>query len=182
MLRRDEGSCQRRFGVYLVLSLFLKVEEVLGLESAASDGAGPVEVARATALPAIVVRAVQLAAARLADGACREVFTDFRDARGNTLQENLDALGVSGARYLQWTLFYDGTGKPICERREILAATAPGSRAIFICLAQFSLVAQREPGMAAALVIHEELHSLGLGENPPDSRAITAQVIARCGK
>jgi hypothetical protein len=40
----------------------------------------------------------------------------------------------------------------------------------------------RDPGVAAALTIHEELHSLGLSENPPTSQAITAQVIARCGR
>jgi hypothetical protein len=41
---------------------------------------------------------------------------------------------------------------------------------------------RRDPGLTAALIIHEELHSLGLGENPPSSQAITAQVIARCGR
>ena len=30
-------------------------------------------------------------------------------------------------------------------------------------------------------IIHEMLHSLGLGENPPESVAITAQVLKRCG-
>jgi hypothetical protein len=30
------------------------------------------------------------------------------------------------------------------------------------------------------VVLHETLHTLGLGENPPDSRAITRQVTARC--
>jgi hypothetical protein len=29
------------------------------------------------------------------------------------------------------------------------------------------------------IVIHEFLHTLGLGENPPTSAAITAQVLAR---
>jgi hypothetical protein len=32
------------------------------------------------------------------------------------------------------------------------------------------------------MVIHEMLHSLGLGENPPSSREITKQVTARCGR
>jgi hypothetical protein len=35
---------------------------------------------------------------------------------------------------------------------------------------------------AAALIIHEELHSLGLAENPPSSAAITDRVISRCGR
>lgn len=180
MPRRDDGSRPRRFGAFLFLVLLVRGEDARGSEAA--ETTEPVVVARAEALPAAVVRAVQDAAARLASPSCREVFSDFRDGRGNTLQQNLDALGVSGSGYLQWTLFYDGSGKPICERRDILAATAPGSRAIFVCVSQFSLIAKSQPGLAAALVIHEELHSLGLGENPPDSRSITTQVIARCGK
>jgi hypothetical protein len=31
-------------------------------------------------------------------------------------------------------------------------------------------------------VIHEVLHSLGLGENPPSSDHITERVRARCGQ
>jgi len=180
MPTRDEGSRQRRFSAFLILAFLLSVDETRGAD--ANDASESFIVPRAEALPGSVVAAVKEAAARLASPQCREIFSDFRDARGNTLQRNLDALGVSGARYLQWTLFYDGSGKPVCERPEILAATAPGSRAVFVCMAQFTLVARRQPGLAAALVIHEELHSLGLGENPPDSKAITARVLARCGQ
>jgi hypothetical protein len=174
---RDEGSRHCRFGTVVVLALIFRVEEAF-----AGEPGGPAEVARASVLPSLVVRAVRDAAAKLSSSACREIFSDFRDSAGNTLQSKLDSLKVSGAEYLGWTLFYDGQGKPICEGGEILAATAPGSRAVFICTAQFSIVAHREPGLAAALIIHEELHSLGLGERPPDSKEITAQVIARCGK
>jgi hypothetical protein len=35
---------------------------------------------------------------------------------------------------------------------------------------------------AEAIVIHEWLHSLGLGENPPSSDYITTRVRARCGE
>ena len=31
------------------------------------------------------------------------------------------------------------------------------------------------------ILIHETLHTLGLGENPPSSREITSRVLARCG-
>jgi hypothetical protein len=31
------------------------------------------------------------------------------------------------------------------------------------------------------IVIHEFLHTLGLGENPPTSQAITQRVAIRCG-
>lgn len=33
---------------------------------------------------------------------------------------------------------------------------------------------------AEAIVIHEMLHSLGLGENPPTSDYITSRVMERC--
>ena len=36
-------------------------------------------------------------------------------------------------------------------------------------------------GSLATVVIHEELHSLGLGENPPSSQEITRRVESRCG-
>ena len=176
-MERDEGSRHRRFGTILVLALVLGVEETF-----AAEAAGSAEAAGASALPAVVLRAVQDAAAKLSSPACQEVFSDFRDTEGNLLQKKLDALEVSGADYLGWARFFDGKGKSICESREILAATNPGSRVVFVCTAQFSRVAHRERGLAAALIIHEQLHSLGLGEGPPDSKAITAQVIARCGK
>jgi hypothetical protein len=49
---------------------------------------------------------------------------------------------------------------------------------VFICFRQLSLLRREEQ---EAVLIHEMLHSLGLGENPPESVAITAQVLKRCG-
>ena len=40
--------------------------------------------------------------------------------------------------------------------------------------------ALHEPRLAEALVIHEMLHTLGLGENPPTSTEITKRVEGRC--
>jgi hypothetical protein len=34
--------------------------------------------------------------------------------------------------------------------------------------------------MAEAVIIHEMLHTLGLGENPPSSTEITFRVLNRC--
>jgi hypothetical protein len=41
--------------------------------------------------------------------------------------------------------------------------------------------AARQASQAEIAVIHEALHTLGLGENPPDSREITRRVAERCG-
>ena len=47
-------------------------------------------------------------------------------------------------------------------------------------------IEQGEPpeGMPPAeiIVLHEALHTLGLGENPPLSAVITDRVAARCGR
>ncbi len=40
----------------------------------------------------------------------------------------------------------------------------------------------QQPDYVVATLIHEILHTLGLGENPPSSREITARVLARCGR
>ena len=179
MVGRGESGTRCRCGA--VLALFLAVGTA---ESGTAEDAEGIEasgVARAAHLPAIVVKSVKEAAARLADPACAEIFSDFRDAKGRTMQQNLDELGVTGERYLAWLIFYDGQGKLLCERPNVATATVPGTRAVFVCAPQFSSIAQHKPGLAAALVIHEELHSLGLGENPPRSGAITAQVLRRCG-
>ena len=177
MFGSDTGSRHGRVGAVLVLAMLVYVEEIVAAEPAETA-----DVARSSLLPPIILQAIRGAAVKLAGSACREIFADFRDAAGRTLQQNLEALGVTGEGYLRWTLFYDGQGKGVCASRAVLAATSPGSRAIFVCTAQFSILALRDPGLAADLIIHEELHSLGLGERPPDSKAITAQVIVRCGK
>jgi hypothetical protein len=41
--------------------------------------------------------------------------------------------------------------------------------------------AERSARYAEAVLIHEALHSLGLGENPPLSDYITERIQARCG-
>ena len=180
MLGRDDGSRLPRIGTILVLALLLGIEEALAADSA--DSSDRALESAAAGLPPGVGRAIRAAAEKLASPACREIFSDFRDADGRTLQQNLDALGQSGRGFLGLAVFYEGRGKRACAPRTVVAWTNPGSRAIFVCTDQFSAMERHDLGLAADLIIHEELHSLGLGENPPDGKVITAQVIARCGK
>lgn len=135
----------------------------------------------ASAVETLVSAAVRKAQEKLASAQCRLVFTDFHDGRGQTLADNLERRGQSAASYLPLVLFYDGYGEPRCDVRTTMASTTPGSRAVFICSPQFLATQRRQPGLAAVLIIHEELHSLGLGEDPPTSKQITSAVIARCG-
>jgi len=117
---------------------------------------------------------------RLAEPRCQGVFRSFADRDGHPLQDGLEALGHSGQSYLGLVIFYDGQRQPRCGVAHVLAATTTGSRAVFICPEQFRRMAAHDPLEAEALIIHETLHTLGLGENPPTSREITSQVIAQC--
>jgi hypothetical protein len=130
-------------------------------------------------LSAEVYRALLLARRSLGGAGCRQVFADFRDASGHTLQENLDALHEDGQGFLTRITFVDG-GSGVQCRMGRLAYTTPGGHLVTYCGA-FLDVAREDPKLAAAVLVHEELHTLGLGENPPTSTEITRRVRARCG-
>jgi hypothetical protein len=104
----------------------------------------------------------------------------LRIKSGRYLTEKLTALGVSAADYLRLILYEDGTTQAGCKRHGILAFTAIGSRVIYLCGRDFVRAAQRAPEEMRAVIIHEMLHSLGLGENPPSSKEITYRVKQRC--
>jgi hypothetical protein len=133
---------------------------------------------------AAVRRAVAGAYKRLEDSACQALLARFSDASGRPLLENLEATGQSSQRYLAThVFFYEGYRLPTCRSRRAkkgLAVTTPGSRAVFVCTNRFTVVAERTPAQAEAIVIHEMLHTLGLGENPPSSDEITEAVIEAC--
>jgi hypothetical protein len=106
------------------------------------------------------------------------VLTDFRDVNGRRLDDVLRASGRTAQEQLDRLELESGLGRPDCERSPVMAFTRVRSTAVSICLRNFRAIGgvQQE-----AVLIHEMLHSLGLGENPPESVAITAQVMKRCG-
>jgi hypothetical protein len=55
-----------------------------------------------------------------------------------------------------------------------------GSRIIHVCGHAFVRATKRDAEEAQATIIHELLHSLGLGENPPSPRQITYRVKELC--
>jgi hypothetical protein len=128
-----------------------------------------------------VKRALAGADRLLAEPACQQVLTDFRDASARTLKEVLDDSEVSARGYLRWIVFSDGRGLKACSSKATLAVTEPGSRVVFICPTAFVEAVGGNPEHAEATLIHEMLHSLGLGENPPTSSEITERVLSRCG-
>jgi hypothetical protein len=113
---------------------------------------------------------------------CRRVFSEFVDEGGRHLSVKLTELGVSPGEYLRWIIFEDGTDRRQCRQTGILAFTTPGSRVVYLCGRDFMRAAQRAPDEARAAIVHEMLHSLGLGENPPSSKDITRRVTQQCWK
>jgi hypothetical protein len=115
---------------------------------------------------------------RLADPACLAVLSDFTTVTGLRLDEELRATGRTAQEQMDRLIFESGLGREECrEGRQ--AYTRIGSDTVWICPRAFTLLPPRE---RQAVLIHEMLHSLLLGENPPDSVAITRQVLKRCGR
>jgi hypothetical protein len=135
---------------------------------------------------AVVERVRARAAARLEDPACRRLLTEFTDRHGRTLEENLRLLGVSASRYLLRLAFLDGSRLPVCQRPSVMMAVVPGLPHVFVCPAigrlnsRLAAVEAGSGSLAEAMVIHEMLHTLGLGENPPSPSEITHRVRERC--
>jgi hypothetical protein len=123
--------------------------------------------------------AVEAAARRLRTRECVQVFRDFVDAEGHPLAETLAALRLTPEEYLlNRVWFLDGTNQSACNPHLNRGAiTQRNSHVVFICPTRF-VGATRQP---ETIIIHELLHSLGLGENPPSPIEINRRVEARCG-
>jgi hypothetical protein len=157
------------------------------LAQAAGEGAaaGPVQRADSVrirnARHALGVRYALMRASRtLAKENCQRIFEEFRDGDGRPLREILDAEARSGEDHLASLLFYDGSAHPRCRSKHTWAVTSPGSRIILVCTTQFADLAEQHPRVASGVLIHEQLHALGLGENPPTSTEITERVMQLC--
>jgi len=135
----------------------------------------------------VVERVRARAAARLEDPECVKVLVDFRDRSGRTLESNLQSFGLTASRYLLEIAFLDGSWLPTCEAVSVAMAATPGVPRVFVCPAgpgtlnsRLSRIDLESRALAEAMVIHEMLHTLGLGENPPSTFEITERVRARC--
>lgn len=70
---------------------------------------------------------------------------------------------------------------PQCRTDQRLAFTFPGSHVIYVCSLKLRNESIRNSVRTELILIHEFLHSLGLGENPPTSQYMTTRVAVRCG-
>jgi hypothetical protein len=168
-----------RGGASVVLALAVVLGAALdGASAEASDRAATGARLHDNGARAAVAEAIRGAARRLDDPRCQTLLTRFADAAGRPLRDALDAEGLAASDYLGRMYFYDGTMSG-CRPRW-LAYTAPGSHAVFVCGDRFLTAWRQNPAYAECAIIHEALHSLGLGENPPSWEEITARVLESC--
>jgi len=130
------------------------------------------------------VSALNSAVARFEEPSCRTILTEFTDGDGRLLADRLASSGNDFDRYVNMLVFYDGTRSRTCDKGAF-AFTAPGSRVVLVCAGQLKRVQLSrldavQPDYVVTAFIHEILHTLGLGENPPSSSEITRRVRARC--
>ena len=128
-----------------------------------------------------IIYALETASARFADADCRKILADFEDGNGRSLADQLSSLAVDIQGYLTMITFMDDSGHARCVSG-VLAVTSPGSRVVRVCVGELKRIYPQQREYVVASFIHEILHTLGLGENPPSSREITKRVLARCGR
>jgi len=109
---------------------------------------------------------------------CLKVFEEFQLPDGSTPLQSLEETGLSAEEFLETLEWESGELSNRCEAGGLLATTRY-SRRISVCPGFARMVTNR-PAFGAALIIHEQLHALGLGENPPLSTYITARVYHWC--
>jgi hypothetical protein len=135
------------------------------------------------ALPAFQARTAEFARRgaieRLRSPECQLIFGDFKDGEGRWLSANLVPFALPPYEYLARLPFLDGAGHSSCSGGHSQLLTAQGVGRVFVCKA-FLQTVERDRAMAEVYLIHEVLHTLGLGENPPSSHEITQQVKRRC--
>jgi hypothetical protein len=134
----------------------------------------------------VVERARAGASQRLLDPECLAILDEFKDANGDTLRKKLDGLGLTATGYLQQVPFVDGSGIRSCRPEGVLMVANPGRATVYVCpagsVSRLSREAIRRPSRAEFALIHEMLHTLGLGEDPPSSEQITRRVERRCSR
>jgi hypothetical protein len=122
---------------------------------------------------------LELAWERLARINCADLLNTFVDRAGRPLHERLRELAVDRQTYLTMIVFIDGSREMPCIKGGF-AFTTPGSRVVRFCVEELKRTWQASPERAVSGVIHEMLHTLGLGENPPSSAEITRRVLEGC--
>jgi hypothetical protein len=128
----------------------------------------------------LVRRAVEGARARLQAAACQGLVDEFKDPEGVTLRQRLDEQGMTIESRLDAIRFVDASESSLCRTSQSFAFTVRSGIVVYVCPRVLEKAHLRQPARVQAVIIHELLHTIGLGENPPTSTHITARVEARC--
>ena len=119
---------------------------------------------------------LQLALDSLDRPGCADIYEEFELRDGCTPQCELDRRRIGPKELLKTLVFADGSRDPFCHNGRAFLTTTPGRFLIHVCPG----FAQLQSRLRASLILHESLHALGLGENPPSSKEITNRVERRC--
>ena len=156
---------------------------ILIVSLVASTPAAFAEPRQGRALPAFQARIAEFARAgailRLRSPECQRILSDFTDGEGRSLEENLAPFALPADEYLAGLPLLDGGGHPLCRGGQSQLLTTQGVGRVFVC-GPFLQTVERDRTAAEVYLIHEMLHTLGLGEDPPSSHEITLQVKRRC--
>jgi len=121
---------------------------------------------------------VGIAAQQLRRSECLKAFAEFQLDDGSTPLGKLEAIGLTAEEHLATLEWESGATSGRCAPGALLATVRNGRR-VSVCPG-FAKVVASQPSFGATLIIHEQLHALGLGENPPTSTYITTRVYHRC--
>jgi hypothetical protein len=153
-----------------------------------SLAAGPSRAANRVSTPrflgpydATVVRnLVDGAKTRLQEPGCRALLDEFTDPDGVRLSRLLEDKGLSVEEKLAQVRFVDASDSATCQSGRAWAFTARGWLVVHVCPRRLEQAYMRERTRAEGVIIHELLHTIGLGENPPSSTEITLRVERSC--
>jgi len=152
-----------------------------GYGGGGSSGSPSNQVTGDAILRARVSQGLSNATNKLANQQCLSVFSNLCDTNGTPLANVLTQKGYGAADWLNSGIsIANGYTNGICSGAS--AWTTVGGMTVNICTSFSSLTS----GEAGNRLIHEELHTLGYSENPPDpnfmtSGEITNYVAANCG-
>ena len=129
---------------------------------------------------ALVRRAAESARTRLQDAECQGLLDEFKDPEGVALRARLDEQRMTLESRLDALRFVDASESSLCRSSQSFAFAVRSGLVVYVCPRMLAKAELREPTRVPAVIIHELLHTIGLGENPPTSTYITARVEARC--
>ena len=120
-----------------------------------------------------------LATERLGTDACRRIFEEVPDFTGRPVARRLADARRSPSAHFARLLFVEGAGGP-CGASLVAAWSVAGDLRVRICPLTFGATAARDRREAAAILIHEALHTLGVAEDAAHE-PLTTFVRRRCG-